>query len=155
MNINDIINWCNNNQGFINMILSVATLMVSAIAVIISIITAQLPYKRKVDISSGSSLGVGIDFEGIYVTATNVGNRAVRICNIGFCVKNDVYFNKDTISQSTTILKPGETTTQYINKNDYEIFYRNNSRNKKIYAFAKDESGRMYKKYLCKIKELI
>lgn len=155
MNINDIINWCNSNQGFINMILSIATLIISTLAVIISIITAQLPYKRKVDISCGSSIGVGIDFEGIYVTATNVGNRAVRICNMGFCVKNAVYFNKNTIYQNTIILKPGDTTTQYFEKKDYAIFYKNNSKNKRIYAFAKDESGKLYKKYLCKIKELI
>lgn len=155
MDINNLINWCNNNQGFIDMILSVSTLIVSLLAVIISIITAQLPYKRKIDITCGYSMGMDIDFEGIYVTATNIGNRAVRICTIGFCVKNNTYFNKDTILQSTVILKPGDITTQYIDKRDYSIFKRNNSKNQKIYAFAKDETGKMYKKYLCKIKTLV
>lgn len=149
----NIINWCNNNQGFIEVILSILTLSVSICAIIISLITAKLPFKRKLDISCGTSFGIGDDFEGIYVTATNVGNRVVHICMIGFYCRKNIYFNKNTISESTILLKPGEFTSQYIDKNDYKIFLKNNT-NAKIYAFVKDESGKKYKKYLCKVKKL-
>lgn len=54
--INEIINWCNLNNGFATILLSVLTLLVSIIAVIVSIHTARLPYKKKLLISAGSAI---------------------------------------------------------------------------------------------------
>lgn len=150
----NFVDWCNSNQGFIEIILSILTLVVSICAIIISVITARMPFKRKIELTCGSSIGIGQDFEGIYVTATNVGNRVIHICMIGFYCGKNVYFNKDTINQSTILLKPADFTTQYIDKKDYSIFFKN-SKKFKIYAFVKDESGKKYKKYLCKVKELM
>lgn len=42
----EIIEWCNNNQGFISAILSLLTLIASIIAIIISIVTSRLPLRK-------------------------------------------------------------------------------------------------------------
>ena len=41
------IEWCNQNNGFISAILSIIGLLLSIIAIVISIHTARLPYKKK------------------------------------------------------------------------------------------------------------
>lgn len=58
----DFVNWCNNNIGFATLILSALTLFVSILAVIVSIHTAKLPYKKKVLVVAGS-----------YLTADSIG----------------------------------------------------------------------------------
>ena len=85
-NITEIIKWCNENTGFATIILSVLTLIVSIIAIFVSISTARLPYKKKLLVERGSFIiNTGI---GFHVTATNVGNRQVKISSIGFKVKS-------------------------------------------------------------------
>lgn len=46
MNMENLINWCNNNEGFATITLSFFTFIVSVIAIIVSINTARLPYKK-------------------------------------------------------------------------------------------------------------
>lgn len=70
----EIIEWCNNNQGFISAILSLLTLIASIIAIIISIVTSRLPFKKKLLLTSGSFIGIGFKCTGTHVTVTNVGN---------------------------------------------------------------------------------
>lgn len=70
----EIIEWCNNNQGFISAILSLLTLIVSIIAIIISIVTSRLPFKKKLLLTCGSFIGIGVECTGTHVTVTNVGN---------------------------------------------------------------------------------
>lgn len=45
--IEEIITWCNSNNGFATILLSALTLLVSIIAIIVSIRTARLPYNYK------------------------------------------------------------------------------------------------------------
>ena len=51
--IEEIITWCNSNNGFATILLSALTLLVSIIAIIVSIRTARLPYKKKLIVSGG------------------------------------------------------------------------------------------------------
>lgn len=44
--MNDIIIWCDDNYGFLAAILSSVGLLVSVIAIVVSIKTAHLPYKK-------------------------------------------------------------------------------------------------------------
>ena len=44
--LKEIVIWCNENTGFATILLSALTLIVSIIAVIVSINTARLPYKN-------------------------------------------------------------------------------------------------------------
>lgn len=57
--IEEIITWCNSNNGFATILLSALTLLVSIIAIIVSIRTARLPYKKKLIVSGGSFISAG------------------------------------------------------------------------------------------------
>ena len=52
--LSDVIQWCNENVGFATIVLSGLTLLVSIIAVIVSLRTARLPYKKLLKIEDGS-----------------------------------------------------------------------------------------------------
>ena len=41
------IQWCNENNGFLTAILSITSLLLSVTAIVVSIMTARLPYKKK------------------------------------------------------------------------------------------------------------
>ncbi len=47
MSITNIIEWCNSNSGFIQSILAALTVIISMIAIFVSIMTARIPYKKK------------------------------------------------------------------------------------------------------------
>lgn len=114
----DIIKWCNDNQGFLSAVLSLGTLFVSVIAIIISICTFRLPYKKKLLVTTGRYVGVGIDSIGIHVTATNIGNRSLKIKNMGLLISKQIYINFKTISDSQIMLSIGECTSQYFESNE-------------------------------------
>lgn len=50
----EVIEWCNNNTGFATIVLSILTLIVSIIAIFVSLSTARLPYKKKILVERGS-----------------------------------------------------------------------------------------------------
>ena len=152
--IEEIITWCNSNNGFATILLSALTLLVSIIAIIVSIRTARLPYKKKLIVSGGSFISAG--GIGLYITATNVGNRQLKISNIGFQIQKHVYINTHTIHESQIILGQGEVTSQYYDINDFKkaIFDMQLNGSTKIYAYAKDTEGKEYKKYFSLIEEL-
>lgn len=147
----NIIKWCNENEGFINALLSLLTIVVSVIAIIISIITARSPYKRKLAVSGGTSIGIGFNFLGLHVTAVNVGNIPIMIKQLGVKIGKEVCININTISESRIMLKPTETTTQYFFDENFEIFKEFNPR-KRVYAYVEDTEGRKYKKYIGRVK---
>lgn len=150
----EVIEWCNSNQGFISAILSLLTLIVSIIAIIISLITSRLPFKKKLLVTCGSVIGIGFENTGVHVTATNIGNRNVFIKNLGIKVGKNIFTNIKTIEESRIILKPAETTTQYFWSSDYSNLSKVNQ-NKKAYAYLEDSEGKIYKKYICKVKNLV
>ncbi len=151
--MSDIIKWCNENEGFLTAILSLATVFVSILAIIISICTARLPYKKKLLVTVGHYFGVGIDSDGIYVTATNIGNRNINISNIGLFSNKQVLINKNTISNSQITLSVGESTSQYFEYNEINKFKKINNK-LKIYGYIKDSEGKVYKKYFCRINKI-
>ena len=53
-----IIQWCNNNDGFTSAILSVIGLGLSVIAIWVSISTARLPYRKKITVQMNTVYGV-------------------------------------------------------------------------------------------------
>ena len=91
------IEWCNQNNGFISAILSIIGLLLSIIAIVISIHTARLPYKKKLLLGSSLLLGVSqiplrgteTSLVGMSSTATNVGNRTISLMYLGFAIKKD------------------------------------------------------------------
>ena len=55
-----LIQWCNDNNGFISAVLSFVGLLLSIIAIVISLRTAKLPYKKKLLLGSYTSIGAGL-----------------------------------------------------------------------------------------------
>ena len=92
----------------------------------------------------------------MYITATNVGNRQLKISNIGFQIQKHVYINTHTIHESQIILGQGEVTSQYYDINDFKkaIFDMQLNGSTKIYAYAKDTEGKEYKKYFSKVSQV-
>lgn len=150
----DIIKWCNDNQGFLSAVLSLGTLLVSIIAIIISVCTSRLPYKKKLLVTTGSYVGFGIDSLGIHVTATNIGNRNLKIKNMGLLINKQIYTNFKTIADSQIILAIGECTSQYFESNDLKKIKKLDG-NFKVYGYVEDTENRKYKKYICRLKKII
>lgn len=53
----NIIQWYNENNGFLTAILSLIGLVLSVTAIVVSIRTARLPYKKKLMLGSYMSVG--------------------------------------------------------------------------------------------------
>ncbi|MBQ2905194.1 MAG: hypothetical protein IJE54_01235 [Peptococcaceae bacterium] len=152
----EFILWCNENQGFASLLLSALTLLVSIIALGVSIRTAKLPYKKKLLVNTGTY--ISINRIGLHITVTNVGNRNVKIKNIGFLLSgNNVYINSHTLFDSQVVLTPGGTTSQYYDVDDFRkaIKGTNTSENTMIKAFVEDTEGKKYKKILVEDRKFI
>jgi len=150
----DFINWCNDNQGFVTAVFSLLSLLISTIAIVISILTAKLPYKKALRISAGSYFGVGSvleDLQGVYVNALNVGNIPVNIIDLGLLHNNRRYINTKTIAEARGILNQMDSVEQIFNSEYLKVEFR--GKTGIVYAFAKDAEGRIYKKRICRAKD--
>ena len=148
MELDEIIKWCNDNSGFAQIILSLITILISFLAIIISIITARLPYKKKILLTCGSYIGIGYDDDGIHVTVTNIGNRNVCIKNIGIILdKKMILQAKESFSLKDKILEPGESVSTYLSSTDLKEY---KAPTKKAYAFFEDNENSKKYKYICK-----
>lgn len=144
------IEWCNNNQGFITAIFSLLSLLVSTIAIVISILTSRLPYKKAVRVSSGSYFGVGEGMEnqqGVYVNVLNVGNVPINIVEVGLLHGKKQCINTNTIAKAQGILKQMESVEQSFPSQGLKETFK--GKKGRVYAFAKDAEGHVYKKFLC------
>lgn len=91
----NVIQWCNDNNGFLTAILSLIGLILSVTAIVVSIRTARLPYKKKLLLGSSILLGVSriplrgteTSLMGLSSTATNVGNRTISLTYLGSAIR--------------------------------------------------------------------
>ncbi|WP_330390096.1 MBL fold metallo-hydrolase [Butyrivibrio hungatei] len=91
-----MIQWCNDNVGFATIVLSALTLLVSIIAIFVSIRTARLPYKKLIKIEAGSYFTTD-GASGLHVTAINCGNMDFTISSMGCRVNGKrIYIAGDT-----------------------------------------------------------
>ncbi|MCM1327589.1 MAG: hypothetical protein NC094_08690 [Bacteroidales bacterium] len=151
----NFIEWCNNNMGFASLLLSALTLFVSILAIIVSIHTAKLPYKKKLLVTSGSYFTDGSI--GIHITASNVENRNIKIKTIGILMGKMVYVNKNSLFDSQVILTQGDVTSQYFDLEDLKVSIAMNKikSSTRMIAMIEDTEGKRYKKRLPKIKKII
>lgn len=151
----NFIDWCNNNMGFASLLLSALTLLVSVLAIAVSIHTAKLPYKKKLLVTAGSYFTDGS--VGIHVTATNVGNRNIKIKTIGILMGKMVYVNKNSLFDSKIILTQGDETSQYFDSEDLRTSIATNkiSISTRMIAMVEDTEGKRYKKRLPKVKKIL
>ena len=87
-----MVQWCNDNAGFISAILTLLTILLSVIAIIVSIQTARLPYKKKLKLYSNYKFAVWDTPYGnkselspmsITIGAVNLGNRPINLEFLG------------------------------------------------------------------------
>ena len=99
----DIIQWCNDNNGFLTAILSAVGLFLSTIAIVVSIKTARLPFKKKIVISTTTNIWFGTN------PISNKVNSGVQGISV-----NVVNFHKYLFSICTDYLLQGKYQQLYI-----------------------------------------
>ena len=82
----NIVQWCNNNEGFTSAILSMLTLIISIVAIYSSIKLAYIPYKKRVIINP--VFGMKKDKFYLELTIANSGNKLIGINYIIVKYKN-------------------------------------------------------------------
>lgn len=167
----DIITWCNDNNGFLTAILSFVGLMLSAIAIVVSIRTARLPYKKGLKLSASYSIlftkneltgSAGSSIVGITVNATNIGSRNVNITYLGLTVK-DKSLGKNPMKMTkirdaatgTGTLSPSEVSSELYDKNDLLFSFSKVSPKAEVRICALDSEGQEYTKKMGCVQKLI
>ena len=149
-----IIEWCNYNEGFMTAVFSLCSLFISMVAIWISVRTAHLPYKRAVKITAGTYVGVGQgmeDKDAVYVNALNVGNITIKINEVGLLHGKNKCINFNTNEQVKCTIKTMEDVEQIFPMAGLRSTFR--GKQGRVYAFASDAEGHVYKKYLCKASD--
>lgn len=161
------IEWCNQNNGFISAILSIIGLLLSIIAIVISIHTARLPYKKELLLGSSLLLGVSqiplrgteTSLVGMSSTATNVGNRTISLTYLGFAIKKDGKLNKmypvDRPFDSTETLDPSEMHDVQFSKAEIIKGLSREDKSTNVYVYASDTEGTEYKKRIGTVGKVI
>lgn len=162
----DFIQWCNVNNGFLTAVLSLIGLILSVIAIVVSIRTARLPYKKILLL--GSSFLVGVEFQlrgtetslvGMSFTATNVGNRTISLTYLGLAIKKDHRFGKmypvDRPFDCRETLEPSELFSVEFSRDEIIKGLSGENQNTKVYAYASDTEGTEYKKRIGTIGKVI
>ena len=163
----DFIQWCNDNNGFLTAVLSLIGLILSVTAIVVSIRTARLPYKKKLLLGSFHLLGTSriplrwteTSLIGLSSTATNVGNRSISLTYIGFAIKKDHKFSKmypvDRPFDSRKTLEPSEMHDVMFSREEIIKGLSKEDQNTKIFAYASDTEGSEYKKRIGTVGKII
>lgn len=77
-----IIQWCNTNVGFVSGILALFSIVLSLVAIYVSIVVAKLPFKKKITVGFFTNLGLGeyagINYyNGIILLSYSLSSRAL------------------------------------------------------------------------------
>lgn len=93
----NFIEWCNNNEGFATILLSTLTLIVSIIAIVVSIKTSKLPYKKKININIVyNELDGNLYSCQLYII--NTGNRTIGVTNVCLEYDNQLIYMSNNIN---------------------------------------------------------
>lgn len=152
-----IVDWCNTNQGFVSAVLALSSLILSIVAICISISVAKLPFKKKIALTFYTNIGIGdasnhIDYE---VVATNIGNRVVatNYVGLGFYEKGKLkLFHSATRNlNNKQRLDINESCIVRFSKDELDDVKKYSSR---IYAIATDVEGAIFKKQIKQKKHI-
>lgn len=150
------IQWCNNNSGFVSAILSIVGIAISLIAIIVSIKTARLPYKKKLMLSSSALIGANTAagllatpaIIGMEAAAANVGNRAISITYLGYAIKKDGQFSKiypvNRQFDCKGLLNPSEVKSVQFSTEELVKGFAKEDPKTELYVFASDTEGKEY-----------
>lgn len=140
--MNEIITWCNQNEGFLSFVLSVVTIVISIIAITTSFKVAKLPYRIKLKVmpvAYKSPDGLMVDLV-IY----NQGNIETGIDHISIADNNKLVL--EMYRGERVFIKPGYTQKcrieifdrgEYIEENTIDL-------NNKIVITIHDSYGNEY-----------
>lgn len=155
----EIIKWCNENNGFLTGLLSLLTVIVSVIAIVVSINTARMPYKKSIVLTSTTNFLFGQNnftrqvvsqFSGVSINAANVGNRNINLVYLGLGIIKDGRMQKmQTIDRDLGgkgMLVPTDIFKVEYSPRDLLSFGQMDSK-VKIYCLAIDSEGKQYKKF--------
>lgn len=162
----NIINWCNTNNGFLTGVLSVLTLIVSIIALVISIRTALLPYKKKLLLSASMSWemendlitgSISSQIMGMIISVVNVGNRNVNLTFVGLAIRyNGKIMKLSNIYREIGgqgVLAPTEVVNVAYKVEELQGFLASN-KSTKVYCCAIDTEGHVHLKRIGRAKEI-
>lgn len=142
----DFIEWCNDNPGFVSALLTIMSIALSVIAIIVSIKVAKLPFKKKIAIAYYTNIGIGSNdgIEFFTVEATNIGNRIIKVSFVG------IGFKKDCKWQKAYNIKKNNPTNEMLDINntvvaEYDLDWVRKQKNI-AYAIAVDIEGKVYKR---------
>ena len=161
MPMTTIIQWCNQNSGFVNAVLAFSGFLMSVIAISVSIYTARLPYKKKLLLSAGNYVSATGE-RGFHITVTNIGNRPIQIVLISFQIDDGQklnYFDPfQTKNYADNILVTSKQTGVYYDNNlikNFQKILRKNKITGNIYIYAEDTEGTKYRKFFLTCEEML
>ena len=168
----EFIEWCNDNQGFLTFLLSTFTILISIIAIIVSIRTAKLPYYKRAILNSTQNYIVKagnvspVPYE-IELSFSNIGNCPIGLHTlaIGFHYKNNMsqLYSLEDGNISEQIVQPAGIVRHKYKFSNIVLFLKdesskNNSRinlNTKLYIFARDTEGKTYKRFYGTVENIL
>ena len=156
----NLIEWCNDNNGFLTAILSFVGLGISITAIMVSIRTARLPYKKRVMLGSSKIYAIPeTECMGLVASATNVGNRTVTLTYLGYATKKKRHYNLmyalySAVKFIPTIM-PSEVSQNHFDAKELIKILSEEKPNEKVYVYATDTEGASYKKKVGTARELI
>lgn len=149
----NFIQWCDDNNGFLTAILSLIGLILSVTAIVVSICTARLPYKKRIVLGwevVGIVPGVGVKSSvlGMSASATNVGNRTVNLRYLGYAVKKDREYHHFNLIyrefNSKASLAPSEWSERLFYTHELIEQLSRENRNIEFFVYAIDTEGKEY-----------
>lgn len=146
----EFIEFCNDNQGFISAILSFFTILISIIAVFVSIHASKLPYKKKLKLEykivygvlQGSGDLIPLKYQ---IEATNLGRVPISLSFIGLAYKA----SDGTVKRLVNKLSPN-AHSRILNVNEvaevpYELSTEQELSGKDVFVMAMEPNGKIYK----------
>ena len=153
----NFIQWCNDDNGFLTAVLSLIGLILSATAIVVSIRTARLPYKKRImlDLCPVFDVVPGVNTKffilGMSASATNIGNRTVNLMYLGYALKKDgrytvfaIPYNREF--NSNVSLAPSEISESQFYANTLIKSLSREKRDRKFFVYAKDTEKKEYVK---------
>lgn len=146
--MNDFIEWCNLNQGFVSAVLALTSITLSIIAILVSIHVAKLPFRKKIAVAFYTNIGVGANagVQFYSIEATNIGNRVIKVNFVGIGYKESgcwkKCYNKINPNPSNVMLNINETVDSQYSISDVNQLMSDRT----LYAIAVDIEGKVYKR---------
>lgn len=146
--MNEFIEWCNLNQGFVSAILALTSIILSVIAILVSVRVAKLPFRKKIAVAFYTNLGVGMSagLQFYSIEATNIGNRVLKLNFVGIGYKESgrwmKCYSKTNANPTNVMLDINDTAdTQYSIADVNQLM-----KERTLYAIAIDIEGKIYKR---------